>query len=63
VLIFILNVLKLRNGQPAGDDPWEGNTLEWSTTSPPPEYNFRDIPVVESERPLFDARWRTSHLP
>jgi heme/copper-type cytochrome/quinol oxidase subunit 1 len=63
VLIFILNVLKLRNGQPAGDDPWEGNTLEWSTASPPPEYNFREIPVVESERPLFDARWRTSHLP
>jgi Heme/copper-type cytochrome/quinol oxidases, subunit 1 len=40
----------------AGDDPWEGNTLEWATTSPPPPYNFDHLPEIRSERPLFDLR-------
>lgn len=62
MLIFIINVVKLRQGAPAGDDPWEGNTLEWSVASPPPEYNFLEIPTVESDRPLFDARMRTPHV-
>jgi cytochrome c oxidase subunit 1 len=59
ILIFIFNVIKsIRNGERAGDDPWEGNTLEWATSSPPPEYNFKVIPEVVSERPLFDDRMR-----
>ena len=40
----------------AGDDPWEANTLEWATTSPPPPYNFDHLPEIRSERPLFDLR-------
>ena len=40
----------------AGDDPWEANTLEWATSSPPPPYNFDHLPEIRSERPLFDAR-------
>jgi cytochrome c oxidase subunit 1 len=48
--------VSLRNGQPAGDDPWEGNTLEWATTSPPPAYNFDHLPEIRSERPVFDLR-------
>ena len=44
-VIFLVNVLKsLRDGKPAGDDPWDAWTLEWSTTSPPPSYNFEAIP-------------------
>ena len=43
-------------GKPAGDDPWEANTLEWATTSPPPPYNFDHLPEIRSERPLFDLR-------
>ena len=48
--------LSLRSGQIAGDDPWEGNTLEWATTSPPPPYNFDRLPEIRSERPVFDVR-------
>jgi cytochrome c oxidase subunit 1 len=54
---FLWNVfVSLRNGPIAGDDPWEANTLEWATSSPPPPYNFDRIPPIRSERPLFDLR-------
>jgi cytochrome c oxidase subunit 1 len=48
--------VSLRSGEIAGDDPWEGNTLEWATTSPPPPYNFDRLPEIRSERPVFDVR-------
>ena len=57
VLCFVINVLRsLRSGEPAGDDPWDAWTLEWSTSSPPPEYNFATPPVVRSRRPLWDLK-------
>src|SRR5512141_1597267 len=57
ILPFIWNVfVSRRNGAVAGDDPWEGNTLEWATSSPPPPYNFDRLPEIRSERPVFDAR-------
>jgi cytochrome c oxidase subunit I len=57
ILPFLWNVfISLRNGKIAGDDPWEGNTLEWATSSPPPPYNFDRLPEIRSERPVFDAR-------
>ena len=54
---FLWNVfISLRDGKIAGDDPWEANTLEWATSSPPPPYNFDRLPEIRSERPLFDLR-------
>jgi cytochrome c oxidase subunit I len=57
VLIFVFNLLRaLRKGKPAGNDPWDAWTLEWSVPSPPPDYNFDTIPVVKSRRPLWDIK-------
>jgi cytochrome c oxidase subunit I len=57
VLIFVFNLLwSMFKGEPAGNDPWDAWTLEWSTASPPPDYNFATIPVVESRRPLWDLK-------
>lgn len=57
VAVWVWNVIySARKGEPAGDDPWDGWTLEWATTSPPPEYNFEKLPVVRSSRPLWDLK-------
>jgi cytochrome c oxidase subunit I len=57
IVPLIWNVfVSLRGGAIAGDDPWEANTLEWATSSPPPPYNFDHLPEIRSERPLFDLR-------
>jgi cytochrome c oxidase subunit 1 len=40
-------VIAVRSGRKAGDDPWEADGLEWTISSPPPAYNFVEIPVVE----------------
>ncbi len=63
MLPFIWNVfVSLRSGKIAGDNPWEANTLEWATSSPPPPYNFDHLPEIRSERPLFDLRHgKTGH--
>jgi cytochrome c oxidase subunit 1 len=46
----------LRRPMDAPDDPWQANSLEWATSSPPPHHNFRFLPPIRSERPVFDAR-------
>ncbi|HEY7025179.1 MAG TPA: cytochrome c oxidase subunit I [Candidatus Limnocylindrales bacterium] len=57
ILVFLVNVvLTLRRPATAPDDPWEANSLEWATSSPPPDHNFRSLPKVRSERPVFDMR-------
>ncbi|MBI2845206.1 MAG: cbb3-type cytochrome c oxidase subunit I, partial [Chloroflexi bacterium] len=57
VLIFFINAFNsLRRGEAASGDPWQGDTLEWITTSPPQPYNFETIPTVSSARPARDMR-------
>ena len=57
VLFFVTNLLwSYAKGKIAGNDPWDAWTLEWSTNSPPPAYNFASIPTVKSRRPLWDLK-------
>jgi len=57
ILVWVVNVIwSLYEGKAAGNDPWDAWTLEWATTSPPPAYNFAEIPEVRSRRPLWDLK-------
>jgi cytochrome c oxidase subunit I len=57
IMCLVVNLLRSwKKGEVAGDDPWDAWTLEWATSSPPPEYNFETAPVVRSRRPLWDLK-------
>ncbi len=57
VIVTIVNVARsLKVGAVAGPDPWNANTLEWFTTSPPPANNFDVVPLVRSAEPMKDIR-------
>jgi cytochrome c oxidase subunit 1 len=59
--LFIYNVVRsVRSGAVAGDNPWNADSLEWATTSPPPVYNFAELPVVQGRHALWD---RTTPAP
>ncbi len=54
---FLINVtMAFLRPKDQPNDPWEANTLEWWTTSPPPVHNFDDIPPIYSERPLWELK-------
>jgi cytochrome c oxidase subunit I+III len=55
LLLVVGNLaVSLFRGAPAGSDPWGGDTLEWSTTSPPPPYNYAVIPKISSAYAMWD---------
>ena len=61
ILLFLVNlVVSLRRGRPAGANPWDAPTLEWSVPSPVPAYNFAVIPIVASRHPLWEERLNES---
>ncbi len=58
VLLFIVNVIvSRRRGEIAPDDAWDGRTLEWSIPSPPPEYNFAEIPDIEARDDFWHRKY------
>ena len=57
VFLFVINFFwSLRYGPAAGDNPWDAGSLEWSTSSPPPAYNFAVIPTIGSREPLWEEQ-------
>jgi cytochrome c oxidase subunit I+III len=61
VVLFLVNVARsLAAGEPAGDNPWDAESLEWATSSPPPSYNFLHMIVVQGRSALWS---RTADRP
>jgi len=57
MLVFVVNLIRSLRRPPTHEaDPWDANTLEWTTASPPLAYNFAEIPTVRSARPYWDAK-------
>ena len=59
LLVFVYNMYRSwGKGEAAGSDPWDGRTIEWSIPSPPPEYNFAEIPHVEDRDDWWEEKQR-----
>jgi len=57
IILFVVNyIVSVRKAATNESDPWDATTLEWATSSPPPNYNFAEIPSVRSLRPVWDQK-------
>ena len=64
VALFVANAaVSLRRGRLAGRDPWQANTLEWSTASPPEPFDFARLPAVASRDPLWGPKVANAREP
>jgi cytochrome c oxidase subunit I len=55
LVVFLVNFFHSKAyGAPAGNNPWAAGSLEWATTSPPPHYNFAELPTVNGREALWD---------
>ncbi|WP_233129746.1 cbb3-type cytochrome c oxidase subunit I [Salimicrobium humidisoli] len=64
MLFFLWNIIKThRSGARAGDDPWDGRTLEWSVPSPPPEHPFEKMPVIDRRDMFWWSKINNKPLP
>jgi len=56
-LLLVDRIRCIRSGEPAGNDPWNARTLEWTTTSPPHFYNFARTPVIHARDALWEHKY------
>jgi len=66
VVLFVIDLIfSLFRGRPSNDNPWNADSLEWSLSSPPPNFSFYTFPVVDSRNPLWDPgpELRSGSLP
>ena len=59
VVQLIVSIRARNENRDTSGDPWNGRTLEWSTSSPPPSYNFAILPVVEGNDAFWNAKQST----
>ncbi|MGH2663110.1 MAG: cytochrome c oxidase subunit I [Actinomycetota bacterium] len=58
ILVFMVNVVRsMTRGKEAGADPWDARTLEWAIPSPPPHYNFAEVPEVHHRDELWHRKY------
>src|SRR2546423_3994667 len=58
ILAFIFNIAKtMKSKEEAPQDPWDARTLEWTIPTPPPEYNFAEIPVVHARDDFWHRKY------
>jgi cytochrome o ubiquinol oxidase subunit I len=60
---FAVSIWKREELKDVTGDPWGGRTLEWATSSPPPEYNFAFTPVVHDNDAWYDMKTRGAERP
>jgi len=60
---FAVSIWKREELKDVTGDPWGGRTLEWATSSPPPEYNFAFTPVIHDLDAWYDMKSRGSERP
>jgi cytochrome c oxidase subunit I len=63
IAVFMVNVVRaLIRGREGGEDPWDARTLEWSIPSPPPHYNFEEVPEVHHRDELWHRKYAEDEL-
>ncbi len=64
VIIMLVNIVRsMKHGEVAGANPWGGRSLEWQTSSPPPEHNFAEIPEVVGQPDVYGVPGETYAVP
>ena len=57
VIQYVVSIKDRKKNLDTTGDPFDGRTLEWSTSSPPPIYNFAVLPTVYGRHPFWDTKY------